>query len=417
MYKTLLQFVVLFFLSSIVSGQRASSILKKKDIGIINNSAIALKDNNGSVISRDFIDSLEDIQIIGLGESSHGTKEIFETKSSLIKDLILNETFRLLAFEAPYSELIYIDQYVKSSSIAKTDSVLQYFTYWTWMTDEVLELLNWIKDYNEETNDPVSVIGIDVTSYTGILTRLVDLADTVNNDHLSSGLKKMAKKLDYITKTRYSKKSILLPYYDVAQLKIDLDSLKEQIINHTKEKSLSYDLDFEWINLNYYIDNIFRRHYLLRDELMSQNVKAIYKKKRKKMVIWAHNHHLDKSPTTKRMGSYLAHFYGKQYQNIAITFEHGTYSAHSDNGERIHQALPNPKESIEAVLSQNEKPSIIVNILELSSKNKRINQFLKNTKMKLIGVVKPKKEFYDYNLLESYNYLIRVKKSTPSNIL
>ena len=55
----------------------------------------------------------DQVEIIGLGEATHGNKEFQELKLTLLKKLVKDENVRAFALECDFSEGMEIDTYVK----------------------------------------------------------------------------------------------------------------------------------------------------------------------------------------------------------------------------------------------------------------------------------------------------------------
>lgn len=117
-------------------------------------------------------------QVVGLGEATHGNKEFFQMKHRLIKFLVEDLDFDTVVMECPEERAKSIDQYIKGDL---SNNVLDGLTYEVWRTQEVLDLINWLKEHNEKSKKKVSFIGCDVNDQTGMSTLERDqrMADNV----------------------------------------------------------------------------------------------------------------------------------------------------------------------------------------------------------------------------------------------
>ncbi|MGL4581719.1 MAG: erythromycin esterase family protein, partial [Flavobacterium sp.] len=61
------------------------------------------------------INALKDNTIVALGEGTHGTKEFNDIRIELIKDLVTNHNFRIIAFENAYGDTYMINQVINST--------------------------------------------------------------------------------------------------------------------------------------------------------------------------------------------------------------------------------------------------------------------------------------------------------------
>ena len=112
-----------------------------------------------------------DARIVMLGEASHGTHEFYTWRSYISRRLIQEKNFNFIAVEGDWPDCYRINRYIKNYKAAGTDSkeVLSQFRRWpTWMWAnwEILELTNWLKQYNSPIplNKKIGFYGLDVYS-------------------------------------------------------------------------------------------------------------------------------------------------------------------------------------------------------------------------------------------------------------
>lgn len=107
-------------------------------------------------------DGLGGVQVVGLGEATHGSRELFTLKHRLIEYLVTQRAFTVFALEADQHRCRALDAYVRG---ADDDAVrgLRELGYWTWRTQEVLALITWLRTYNATAPDDrtVRVVGVD----------------------------------------------------------------------------------------------------------------------------------------------------------------------------------------------------------------------------------------------------------------
>ncbi len=106
--------------------------------------------------------TLGGVRVVGLGEATHGTREFFTLKHRLVEHLVLEHGFTVFALEADADGCRPLDAYVTTG---RGDPVraLRELGYWTWNTDEVLEMLHWMRAHNAGTpaESGVRFIGVD----------------------------------------------------------------------------------------------------------------------------------------------------------------------------------------------------------------------------------------------------------------
>src|SRR3989344_8289989 len=106
-------------------------------------------------------------QVVGLGEATHGNKEFFQIKHRLIKFLITGMGFDTVAFECPEQRAKKIDDYIKTGE-GSEDQILEGLGYEVWRTQEVLDLINWLREFNSTSGRQISFYGCDVDDQTGL---------------------------------------------------------------------------------------------------------------------------------------------------------------------------------------------------------------------------------------------------------
>jgi erythromycin esterase-like protein len=108
-----------------------------------------------------------DAHVVGLGESAHGTHEQFTLKHRAARFLTERVGFRTLAWEENWGSGVAIDRYVVGgggdprSLVAAMSSV--------WRSEEMLELVRWMRAYNLAHDDKVRFLGTDLTQLRQLL--------------------------------------------------------------------------------------------------------------------------------------------------------------------------------------------------------------------------------------------------------
>jgi erythromycin esterase len=112
---------------------------------------------------------LQDVQVIGLGEATHGTHEFFKMKHRLVEFLVTQMGFTAFVLESSYSNCQPINDYILTGKGDRAE-VLTDQGYMAWDIEEFSAMLDWIRAYNEKLPDEKKVrfYGIDVLSFQGV---------------------------------------------------------------------------------------------------------------------------------------------------------------------------------------------------------------------------------------------------------
>ncbi|MEK9156275.1 MAG: erythromycin esterase family protein [Patescibacteria group bacterium] len=126
----------------------------------------------GEVLDIDpLLDQAQTASHVLLGEATHGTREFYRWRAETSKRLIVERQFRFIAVEGDWPDCWEINRYIKGYSPPDLTAraVLMRFKRWpTWMwaNEEMVEFIEWLKDYNESFPEelPVGFYGLDVYS-------------------------------------------------------------------------------------------------------------------------------------------------------------------------------------------------------------------------------------------------------------
>ncbi len=108
-------------------------------------------------------DIIGDARIVALGEATHGTREFFLMKHRLLEFLVKEMDFNIFAIEATWPESNLVNDYVFTGQGDPAER-LEGLYFWTWNTQEVLDMILWMRTHNEDPGDAptVSFLGFDM---------------------------------------------------------------------------------------------------------------------------------------------------------------------------------------------------------------------------------------------------------------
>ena len=105
-------------------------------------------------------DVLRDARVVGLGEATHGTHEIFTLKHRLIEFLVTQLGFRVLAFEGSAAGGEAIDAYIQGTG-EREAMIATLRTIWITNTTELESVIEWLREYNASHQERVHFVGLD----------------------------------------------------------------------------------------------------------------------------------------------------------------------------------------------------------------------------------------------------------------
>ncbi|MCX6664463.1 MAG: erythromycin esterase family protein [Euryarchaeota archaeon] len=286
---------------------------------------------------------LSDCRIVGLGEATHGTKEFFQLKHRIFKYLVENYGFKIFAFECDMGESYYINNFVTKGEGDIDNIMKNIMHFWTWSTEEVKNLLLWMKEYNEHKSDADKIyfIGVDcqeMTYQSDIIKKYFD------NTNISLP-EDCVQFLDEIKQMGSNYSSNLYIYYSNMTLdkKEEIDQYVDILLTKLEDfrnEFISASSEFEYLFIKQIVLNIkqandvgygyrydIQKNY--RDLYMAQNTlwtSALFGEDTK-VALWAHNMHVANYEAYGSIGFYLKNELKEKYQIIGFTFSKGRFTA------------------------------------------------------------------------------------------
>ncbi|MEM8585725.1 MAG: erythromycin esterase family protein, partial [Bacteroidota bacterium] len=268
-------------------------------------------------------------------------------KNQLYRLLVTEEGFKAIVFEIPWGNALVVNHYVLND-IGTAESVVGQTYYWTYNTQEVIDLVQWMHDYNQGLSEEEKIwfVGCDVQgpdfrTEIGRLREYLELVDP-------SALPDLLENYDQLPQSDlfdYHLASEGVHSANQSGTQLVYDHLVDQEIAYTDESSpLSYQIALMAAHLIRERERIYRTSSYgeARDELMAvytewwQNILT----EDSKVAVWAHNRHVMKAASIGQnwMGTYLAQRVGDNYRSIGFSFSRGRFNAFLTNESGGFQA-------------------------------------------------------------------------------
>jgi len=265
-----------------------------------------------------WLDPLAEKSVIGLGEATHGTAEFFEAKHRILKYMVENHGYKVFAIEADFGESLFIDEVIQQGNASEIESGMKSkMHFWTWKTEEVKEMLEWMCTYNQGKADE------DKIHYMGIDCQFNTYHPSIAREYLSStGIPfyAFADSILRVAETEQNFESFNSASFEsyIGKLEALKDSMilhKDELVAASSEKE--YQLNSRIVELVRQVSEVryynqvqdFSINY--RDKYMAENTAWILDYfGDKKIVLWAHNGHISNYEygVTGTLGNYLAWF-------------------------------------------------------------------------------------------------------------
>ncbi len=275
---------------------------------------------------------LQDVQVIGLGEATHGTHEFFEFKSRLVEFLVTQMGFTAFAIESSFSDCEPINDYILTGKGDRA-TVLTNQNYTAWDTEEFSAMLDWMRDYNQKVPDEKKVrfYGLDILSLqkvgrekARVYFQKYVLEKVASIDSVFALL--AGEEINWLSRMNQTAlQQSFIPLNDLMNYLIDnkdklvvASSLREWEQTHKYLEVMQQSL---YQNLQD-IPPAFASKKLSRDEFMWQNLQYIMERERPnaKFMFWAYNGHV----SSWGVGSFLAKKLKDRYYTLGLECYEGT---------------------------------------------------------------------------------------------
>ncbi|MFZ1145578.1 MAG: erythromycin esterase family protein [Bryobacteraceae bacterium] len=104
-------------------------------------------------------------RIVALGEATHGTREFFQLKHRMLEFLATEMGFTIFSIEANMPEAYRLNDYVLNGN-GDPKKLLKGMYFWTWDTEEVLDMIRWMREFNKSGKGRVEFTGFDMQTPT-----------------------------------------------------------------------------------------------------------------------------------------------------------------------------------------------------------------------------------------------------------
>jgi erythromycin esterase-like protein len=102
-----------------------------------------------------------DSRIVALGEATHGTHEFFQLKHRMLEFLASQKGFTIFSIEANMPEAYRLNDFVLNGK-GNPKQLLKGMYFWTWDTEEVLNMILWMREFNSSRKGRIEFTGFDM---------------------------------------------------------------------------------------------------------------------------------------------------------------------------------------------------------------------------------------------------------------
>lgn len=283
-------------------------------------------------------------RVIGFGEATHGTREFFQLKHRFVRFLVEELDVRLFGLEANFSETLAIDAYVRNGD-GDLEEALEGVYFWTWRTEEVAALIEWLRSFNRgrEPDERVRFYGFDAQFTAGPARALEEFLATADPDFLvavGDDLTTLDDGGQHATDDETFERRMDAADRVVERVGRRLRERKGEYVAETSERAWklvrqhlrTLEQARDGKRAQYAED--FEAKMSIRDRAMARNVEWVLDhESTDRIALWAHNAHINREEvhgageTAASMGHHLADRYGDAYYAVGFVFASGAFQA------------------------------------------------------------------------------------------
>lgn len=381
--------------------------------------------------------------LVALGEATHGTREFFQLKHRMLEFLVNEMGFTVFGIEASMPEAFYINEYVLTGK-GEPEKALASFYNWVWNTEEVLDMIKWMRSYNADSlhTKKVKFYGFDMQSPSLAVKETLEnirKIDLIQARTLEKPLALLANPFtaaDFVLLPKEKKEEAaaairtILKFFDEHKSDfINRESAPEWDIMRQKAVIIGQHIESKMNSTDFInLDPV------VRDRSMADNIRWIldHEGAGTKMVIWAHNFHV---ATHTTMGNNLRKMFGNDMFVFGFAFNRGSFQAAeypvgyiqyllfpSEKGVHSFTVTPYQSESsvsLDGILAEAGLKYAAINLRALPVDSMVTRWFEEGQLMRNIGSVYSDLFGPGFSKLASnkiYDGLLFVENTTPSHL-
>ncbi|GAA1565193.1 hypothetical protein GCM10009789_18430 [Kribbella sancticallisti] len=292
---------------------------------------------------RPLVRMVGDARVVGIGEATHNSSEFFSVKHRIFQALVEQKGFTAFALEGAWSTGLSLDRYVVDGIGDPRAIMSREFqgSYEFWNVQEYLDLIEWMRSYNQThtrklrfVGDDLGYVGPETTNRVTSYVRATKPALLPEITRLYSGLPAQAEAAPwseaYLSKPLAERQNLEAAARRAEVLVKGLPASSERTWAVQNARAVWQVAKFYSFDLQ--DPKVLPQAMRFRDEVMAANVAWWTKTTGDKVLLSAHNGHITyksgmPSQYPKVQGEFLREQLGKRYLNVGLSFDHGSFNA------------------------------------------------------------------------------------------
>ncbi len=277
-----------------------------------------------------------DVQIVGLGEASHGVAQYHQMKADVFKALVENNGCRTFIIEGDFGGALKVDQYINGGNGNAKEAVAE-IGFSIYCTQEMADLVDWMRSYNETVSQEKALhfYGMDVQGFDNNKEYLFSVIDQAYPELSAEYSEVFAQLTD---ENRYSlDKTILNSAKEgVSEFLLKLDAAETDIAESLGQPA--FDFAKECVNTIYAFCEVqlSDNYNATRDQYMYEKVEWFMQHGDGSVLfINGHNGHIGKTSVAGYtcLGELLSENLDNGYYAIGTDAQKTQFNSQKDNGD------------------------------------------------------------------------------------
>ncbi|MGG0175141.1 erythromycin esterase family protein [Gottfriedia acidiceleris] len=370
-------------------------------------------------------------QYVGLGENTHGSSEIFTMKFRLVKYLVTEMGFTNFGMEEDWGNGLKLNEYIQTGKGNPRE-----FLKLLYPTDEIIAMIEWMKDYNADPSNKkkIQFIGLDLkTMDQSVFHKVTDYVKQHRPD-IRAEVEENYKELS--SYTRSIQEYMQLTPEMKEKFKANAEKVV-QLLNDENEQANTgrVSSEFIWVKetanaiekfTTMLLPNDYPSIVKLHDQYLADHAMWAQETFGGKTIVWAHNIHIAKGIIDEKLypnvaGQFLKERLDNNYVSIGSTTTEGKFTLYSEynpstGGKIATDTIPQDVNSFNYILG---KVPYNMFLLDNRHLNGQAKKWVREKKplLSIGGQILPNSSlYYDTSLLEQFDIIFHIRKTSPSHI-
>ncbi|MBB4824793.1 erythromycin esterase [Sporosarcina luteola] len=381
-----------------------------------------------------FKDMIGSADYVGLGESTHGSSEIFTLKFRLVKYLVTEMGFTNFGLEEDWGNGLKLNEYIQTGKGNPRE-----FLSLLYPADEIIAMIDWMKDYNADPSNEkkIQFIGLDLKALDpGVFNKVIDYVKQHRPAMLSEveesykGLPAMTGSLQEYMKLSPEEKE---------RFKANAEKVVRLLNDKTKLASTEIDLtELIWVRATaktieefttMMIPSDYPSLLKLHEQYLADHAMWAKEELGGKTIVWAHNLHVAKGIIDDNLypfssGQFLKERLGDQYVVVGSTTMEGKFTLYSSEDEYsptkenkiTNEPIPQDETSSNYMLGNVAHEMFLLDNRKLNGQAKhwvKEKRPLLSLGGQLLAEVPV---YFETSLLEQFDIIFHIRNTSPSHI-